>query len=91
MATIQIRIDEKTKKSAKRVFDKLGMDMSGAINVYLKQVVLRQQIPFRLLTENGMTVEEEDEVLQAAEEARRGINISEPMDAKEFSAYLRSL
>lgn len=80
MSTIQIRIDEKTKKSAKKVLDKIGLDMSSAIKVYLKQIVISQAIPFPLLTENGLTIQQEQEILKASEEAKRGINVSGPFD-----------
>lgn len=92
MSTIQIRIDEKTKKSAKKVFDKIGMDMSSAVKVYLHQVVATQGIPFSLLTENGLTIQQENEILKASEEAKRGINVSGPFEtAKELQDYLDSL
>lgn len=41
------------------------------------------------LTENGLTEEEEEEILQASEEASRGVNVS-PLfsSAKEAIAYL---
>lgn len=43
MATVptQIRIDENLKKQATELFSQLGMDMSGAMNIFLKQCVLR--------------------------------------------------
>lgn len=78
MTTIQIRIDEKTKRSAKRVFGKLGIDMSTAIKVFLKQVVTHNGIPMRLVTENGITPAEERAILKADAEARRGKNVSGP-------------
>ena len=40
MATIQLRIDNATKKSAKQILDKIGIDMSSAIKIYLKQIDL---------------------------------------------------
>lgn len=46
MPTIQIRIDEKTKKDAQKIFSKLGIDMSTAIKIYLKKVIAGQGIPF---------------------------------------------
>ena len=46
MTTIQIRIDEKTKDEARKIFDKLGIDMSAAIKMYLKKVVESKNIPF---------------------------------------------
>lgn len=35
MTTIQIRIDPKTKAKAKKVFNKMGLDMSSGIRLYL--------------------------------------------------------
>lgn len=90
MTTIQIRIDEKTKKGAKKVFDKLGIDLSTGIKMYLKQVTLRKGLPFLALTENGFTPEEEQEIIKAAEEAKRGINVTKPMSGDEAIEYLRS-
>ena len=48
MATVptQVRIDENLKKQASELFSQLGMDMSGAMNIFLKQCVLRGGLPF---------------------------------------------
>ncbi len=91
MATIQLRIDDATKKSAKTILDKLGIDMSSAIKIYLKQIVINKGIPFKLLTENGMTIKQEQEILKASEEARKGINVTKPMDPDEAIEYLKKL
>jgi len=91
MTTIQIRIDEKTKKKAKKVLDDIGIDMSSAIKVYLKQIVITEGIPFPLLTENGLTVQREQEILQASEDAERGVNVSKAMDIDEALGYLDTL
>lgn len=92
MATIQVRIDEKIKKSAKKVLDSIGMDMSSAVKIYLYQIVKTQGIPFQLLTENGLTMQQENAINKASEEAERGINISGPfVTAKETQDYLDSL
>jgi DNA-damage-inducible protein J len=91
MSYIQLRVDDNTKKSAKKVLDKLGVDMSSAIKVYLKQIVITQGIPFRLVTENGFTPEEEREILKASREAKIGKNITKAMSTKEAVDYLNSL
>ena len=91
MTTVQIRIDERTKRDAKRVLDKLGIDMSGAIKLFLRQLTIRKEMPMRLLTENGFTVEEENEILKASEEAMAGKNVSAPMNAKQAIAYLNAI
>ena len=44
MATVptQVRIDENLKKQASELFAQLGMDMSGAMNIFLRQCVLNK-------------------------------------------------
>lgn len=50
MATslLQVRIDEKLKEEAAEVFDKLGIDISTAVRMFLKRSVLDNGIPFRM-------------------------------------------
>lgn len=92
MTTIQVRIDEETKNSAKKVLDKVGMDISSAIKIYLKQIVIYKGIPFKVLTEKGLTPEEEKEILKAEAEALRGENIvAITNNWKETKAFLDSL
>jgi len=81
MTTIQIRIDKKTKHSAKKVLDELGLDMSTAIKAYLKQISARKRIPFPLITANGLTPEEEKAIAKSAKEAKEGINVTGPFNS----------
>ena len=90
MTTIQIRIDETTKDSVKRILDELGLDMSTAIKMYLKQIVLNEGLPLNFMTENGITLRQELELLKISEEAELGINMSKPMPAKEFLKEMKS-
>jgi len=91
MSNIQIRIDEKEKKMAKKIFDKLGLDMSSAIKLFLRQTNVRKGLPFLLLTENGLTLEEEQAMLEASAEARNNKNVSKAMSGKDAVKYLKSL
>ena len=45
---ITIRIDEKLKNDAQDLFDDIGLSMSAAINIFLKQCVKDGKIPFEL-------------------------------------------
>lgn len=45
-APTQIRIDSDIKKEATALFSRLGLDMSGAVNLFLHQCVLRGGLPF---------------------------------------------
>jgi DNA-damage-inducible protein J len=92
MSYIQLRIDDETKNSAKKILDKLGVDMTSAIKLYLKQIVINKGIPFKLVTENGFTLEQEREILKASEEAKQGKNVTGPFSTmEEIQDYLDSL
>ncbi len=71
MTTIQVRTNEKTKKTAMQILDKLGMDLSTAINIYLVQIIERKGIPFDVVTENGLTRKEEAAILKDLQSARK--------------------
>lgn len=45
---IQVRLDEKLKKDSEAVFKKLSISRSSAINLFLQQVVIQQEIPFKI-------------------------------------------
>ena len=68
MATVskQVRIDETTKKQAVELLEGLGLNLSDAINMFLKQVVLHDGIPFDVKYPKF-----KPEVLEAMEEAKR--------------------
>lgn len=48
MNTISARIDSKLKTQAENLFNELGMNMSTAITVFLKQSVRLRRIPFEI-------------------------------------------
>lgn len=43
---ISIRVDGAIKAEAKKLYDKLGLDMSTAITLFLKQSIREQSLPF---------------------------------------------
>jgi len=45
---MHIRVDEDLKMEASAVVEGLGLNMSAAINMYLRQIVIRREIPFRI-------------------------------------------
>lgn len=47
-ATIGVRVDEELKDEAQRVFDGMGIPMSLAIEMFLKQVVEKRRLPFEI-------------------------------------------
>ncbi len=47
MANISIRVSDDIKKQAADVFAELGLDMSTAINLFLRQSIRQNGLPFR--------------------------------------------
>jgi addiction module RelB/DinJ family antitoxin len=53
---LQIRIDSKTKRDAKKVLDGLGMDMSSAVKIFFKQIIITGNFPCEIRDSNGLTL-----------------------------------
>lgn len=51
--TTTMRLDPELKGEAMRVFEPLGLNMTTAVNMFLKAVVREQGMPLNLHTGNG--------------------------------------
>ncbi len=47
MTTVNVRIEEKTKKAASKALKSIGLDLSAGIKMFLHQVVTEQGLPFK--------------------------------------------
>jgi len=54
-ATIQI--DQDLKEQAEYLLNEIGLDISTAITIFLKQVVRQEKIPFELSAERNLNAE----------------------------------
>lgn len=56
--SMSIRLDSEIKEQAQQVFNNLGMDMTTAINIFLRQAIQYQGLPFDVrLDENRKLLE----------------------------------
>lgn len=85
MATVptQVRIDENLKKQATELFSQLGMDMSSAMNIFLRQCVMRGGLPFDVVIPQY-----KPEVIAAMEEAKK---ISKDPNTKRYSNFSEAM
>lgn len=51
-STITLRVEQSVKNDAEKVLKSLGLTMSTAIDMYLKQISLTQSIPFEIKIPN---------------------------------------
>ena len=79
----QIRIEESTKKQAVELLEGLGLSLSDAVNMFLKQVILQNGIPFEVKYPEFKT-----EVIEAMEEAKR---ISRDPNTKRYNSFSEAL
>lgn len=63
---LSIRMDKELKEEAETLFNKLGMNMTTAFNIFARQSVRQQKIPFEIAlnTPNAETLEAIQEVQQ---------------------------
>ncbi len=66
-----IKIDPVLKQESQALFESFGLSLSTAINMFLRQAVREQAIPFRVGTPIPNA-----ETLKAIEDARNGIGLS---------------
>ena len=71
MSATTINIDEETKKEAQELFKDLGMNLTTAINIFLKQAIRERGLTFYV----GQA-KYKDEVYQAMKDAEQGKNLS---------------
>ena len=78
-AVLQTRVDAETKLEAESLFESLGLDITTAIRLFLRQSINQQRIPFDIVPPKYHFSED---TLAAIEEARR---ISKDSSVKSYS------
>ena len=46
MSVLQVRVDEELKNQAAEILDAIGIDLSTAVRMFLKKVIIERGIPF---------------------------------------------
>ena len=76
MSNLNIRIDDDVKKDAEVLFANLGLNMSTAINMFLRQSIRDNGIPFMITAEqpNKTTIEAIEEARKIGKSNSKGFN-----------------
>jgi len=94
MPTIQFRTDDQTKTASTAIFDQLGITMSEAINLFLRQAIMKGGIPFSLtVTEKKETRAEilENEALIDALKRYKSINGNAIFDIAKAEPFFQAI
>ena len=68
--SMSIRLDSEVKEQAQLVFNHLGMDMTTAINIFLRQAIQYQGLPF------DVKIDENRKLLQVVTDVEQNRNMS---------------
>lgn len=84
--TINVRIDKQDKDNAKMIFDSLGLDMSTAINMFIRQTIIENGLPFRptLDAPKRLQAASYNELLIKLAEGERSLKEGNTVPADEF-------
>ena len=79
--SMSIRLDSEVKEQAQQVFNSLGMDMTTAINILLRQAIQYQGLPFDVrLDESRKLVEVLADLDQNRNMSQSFVSVSDLME-----------
>lgn len=84
MANLNIRVDDTLKKQAETIFTELGISLSAATTMFLKQVVRCNGIPFELRVDPFYSAENQRRLLTSIERMEQtGGTVHELLEADD--------
>ena len=96
---VTIRVDRELKESAEALFNYLGLNMTNAINIFLRKAVAQRGIPFPVQIDNqGFSGLKSEEVASAftravsqdiAQKQQKGVPVAR-FDTTSGQAYLEN-
>lgn len=72
--SMNIRLDSEVKEQAQQVFNHLGIDMTTAINIFLRQAIQYQGLPF------DIKLDDHGKLLQVVTDVKQKRNMSQPLE-----------
>ena len=69
--SMNIRMDSEVKKQAQELFAQFGLDLTTAVNMFLRQSIRQRGIPFALQLDPFYSETNQERLLQAAKRMER--------------------
>ena len=66
--TINVRVDENIKRNVEQLFDSMGMNISTAVNMFFRQCLMEEALPFQPKTKRASLG---DALKEAQEQGKR--------------------
>lgn len=78
---LNIRIDKSVKETSEKILEDLGLNMTTAINIFLRQVIRQNGIPFEIKGDipNKETIEAIEESIRLSNDPNKGYKTIEEL------------
>jgi len=86
VSNLQIRVDEDLRAQAQQVAGALGMDLTTAVRVFLKQMVCEKALPFRPVLDPFYSASNMEALKQSIAQWEAGHVVSKSMDELDAMA-----
>lgn len=80
MATLQVRLDDILKEQAQAVVQEMGLDLSGAIRIFLAQVVKENGLPFRPTNDPFYSARNQEALRRSVAQIEAGQTVRKSLD-----------
>ena len=94
VSNLNIKIDRELKAQADKLFNDMGMNLTTAVNVFVRQAVLERAIPFRIyrdtdLAQTKVSTEQRQAAMQEIRDLLAGID-GNSIDLDQMKAERRA-
>ena len=77
MAMLSVRVNDKDKKEFEAFCEETGLNVSTAINIFIKTVIREKQLPFRITTDPFYSIENIKHLENAIDDLKNHRNLIE--------------
>jgi DNA-damage-inducible protein J len=90
LTSLNIKIDRDLKKQADILFNAMGMNLTTAVNVFVRQAVQEQAIPFRIHVDDSREIALSAKAALKEARAQAVINGTATMTMDEINAEIQA-
>lgn len=80
MANLQIRVDDALKQQAQTVVQSMGIDLSGAVRIFLTQLVKENGFPFIPSNDLFLSRSNQEALVRSIEQVKSGNVVKKTLD-----------
>ena len=88
LTSLNIKVNRDLKKQADTLFNEMGMTLTTAVNIFIRQAVLEQAIPFRIYVDSDRAIALKAKEAMKAMQEQAAANGMDKMSMEEIDAII---